>query len=196
MGSRTLERRLNSSGARAQLLPGMWDLPGPGIEPTSPSLASGFITTETSGKPIFIYLMNTSIIHVANIHAFSGYYIPEHHCWTREIQINKTWYLPRVTSNAGNLSCSWYVHFYPSSCRSFHHSRYQHPCSSCTDISLWLTPNDWRLKKIFYGFWRSQPDRAYMKAWEKNTLYSGLCYKVFFCSHHKIILKPLNYFKK
>jgi len=29
----------------------MWDLPGPGIEPTSPALAGGFFTTEPSGKP-------------------------------------------------------------------------------------------------------------------------------------------------
>ena len=30
---------------------GMWDLPGPGIEPRSPALASGFLTTEPPGKP-------------------------------------------------------------------------------------------------------------------------------------------------
>ena len=41
-GSRALERRLNSCGARAWLLRGMWDLPGPGLEPVSPALAGGF----------------------------------------------------------------------------------------------------------------------------------------------------------
>ena len=49
-GSRALERRLSSCGARAQLLHGMWDLPGPGLEPTSPALAGGFLTTVPPGK--------------------------------------------------------------------------------------------------------------------------------------------------
>ena len=30
---------------------GMWDLPGPGIEPVSPELAGGFLTTVPPGKP-------------------------------------------------------------------------------------------------------------------------------------------------
>ena len=34
-GSRALEHRLNSSGARSQLLYSMWDLPGSGIKPVS-----------------------------------------------------------------------------------------------------------------------------------------------------------------
>jgi len=38
-GSWAPERRLNSCGTRALLLHGMWDLPGPGIEPMSPALA-------------------------------------------------------------------------------------------------------------------------------------------------------------
>ena len=29
----------------------MWDLPGPGLEPVSPALAGGFLTTEPPGKP-------------------------------------------------------------------------------------------------------------------------------------------------
>ena len=29
----------------------MWDLPGPGLEPTSPALAGGFLTTAAPGKP-------------------------------------------------------------------------------------------------------------------------------------------------
>ena len=32
------------------MLCGMWDLPGPGIEPVSPALAGGFLTTEPPGK--------------------------------------------------------------------------------------------------------------------------------------------------
>ena len=37
----------------------MWDLPGPGIEPVSPSLASGFLTTAPPGKSLNqLYLNN------------------------------------------------------------------------------------------------------------------------------------------
>ena len=49
-GSWALERRLSSCGARAQLLRGMWDLPGPGLEPVSPALAGRFLTTAPPGK--------------------------------------------------------------------------------------------------------------------------------------------------
>ena len=47
---RALEHRLSSWGARAQLLHGMWDLPGPGTEPASPALSGGFLTTAPPGK--------------------------------------------------------------------------------------------------------------------------------------------------
>ena len=50
-GSRALECRLSSCGSWALLLRGMWDLPGPGIEPVSPALAGGFSTTVPPGKP-------------------------------------------------------------------------------------------------------------------------------------------------
>ena len=49
--SRALERRPSSCGAWAQLLRGMWDLPRPGLEPLSPALAGGFLTTAPPGKP-------------------------------------------------------------------------------------------------------------------------------------------------
>ena len=35
----------------------MWDLPGPGIEPVSPALAGGFITTAQPGKPLLLYFL-------------------------------------------------------------------------------------------------------------------------------------------
>ena len=50
-GTRALERRLSSCGARAWLLRGMWDLPRPGLEPVSPSLAGGFPITVLPGIP-------------------------------------------------------------------------------------------------------------------------------------------------
>ena len=53
-GSPALERRLSSCGARAQLLRGMWDPPGPGLEPASPALAGRPSTTAPPGKtPLF-----------------------------------------------------------------------------------------------------------------------------------------------
>ena len=49
-GSRALEHRLSSCGARASLLRGMWDLPGPGLKPVSPALAGRFLSTVPPGK--------------------------------------------------------------------------------------------------------------------------------------------------
>ena len=43
--------RLHSWGARIWLPCGIWDPPGPGIEPVSPALAGRFFTTEPPGKP-------------------------------------------------------------------------------------------------------------------------------------------------
>ena len=37
----------------------MWDLPGPGLEPVSPALAGGFLTTAPPGKPHTYSLLNT-----------------------------------------------------------------------------------------------------------------------------------------
>ena len=48
---RLQKRRLSSCGSRAQLLRGMWDLPGPGLEPVSPASAGRFSTTAPPGKP-------------------------------------------------------------------------------------------------------------------------------------------------
>ena len=42
---------LSSRGVWAQLLRGMWDLPGPGLKPVSPALAGRFLPIEPPGKP-------------------------------------------------------------------------------------------------------------------------------------------------
>ena len=47
-----LEHRLSSCDAWAYLLPGMWNLPGPGLKPMSPALAGGFLTTATREVPL------------------------------------------------------------------------------------------------------------------------------------------------
>ena len=44
--------RLSSCDTRARLLQGMWDLPGPRMEPKSPALAGRFLTTEQPGNPL------------------------------------------------------------------------------------------------------------------------------------------------
>ena len=53
-GSWALERKLSSCGAWTFLLSSMWDLPGPGLEPVSPALAGGFLTTLPPGKCLSI----------------------------------------------------------------------------------------------------------------------------------------------
>ena len=50
--SQALEHRLSSCGTWSQLLHGMWDLPEPGLEPMSPALAGGFLTTAPPRKPL------------------------------------------------------------------------------------------------------------------------------------------------
>ena len=54
-GSWVLERRLSSHGTQTQLLCGMWDLPGPGLELVSPALAGGFLTTAPPGKSLYLF---------------------------------------------------------------------------------------------------------------------------------------------
>ena len=64
-GSRVLERGSGNCGAPAELpcsaqvelSCGMWDLPGPGIQPMSPALASGFLTIGSLRMPNnFVFL--------------------------------------------------------------------------------------------------------------------------------------------
>ena len=43
--------RLSNCGSRAHLLHGMWDPPGPGLEPVSPALAGRLSTTAPPGEP-------------------------------------------------------------------------------------------------------------------------------------------------
>ena len=61
-GSRALECRPSSCGTWALLLCGMWDLPGPGLEPVSPAMAGGFLTTAPPGK--FRVISSCSYCHL------------------------------------------------------------------------------------------------------------------------------------
>ena len=51
----------------------MWDLPGPGIEPVSPALAGGFLTTVPPGKSLeldfyFLYFLSCcQLYHVCHV---------------------------------------------------------------------------------------------------------------------------------
>ena len=63
MGSRCTG--LSSCGMQAWLLRGMWDLPGPGLEPVSPALAGGFLTTASPGKPYFWAFYSVLLINVS-----------------------------------------------------------------------------------------------------------------------------------
>ena len=47
---------LSYCGTLALLLCCMWDLPGPGIQPMSPALVGGFLTTRTPRKPLSMLL--------------------------------------------------------------------------------------------------------------------------------------------
>ena len=53
-----VEHRPGSEGARVKLLRAMWHLPGTGIEPVSPALASGFLVPEPPGKPSWEILIS------------------------------------------------------------------------------------------------------------------------------------------
>ena len=52
MGSVVVARRLSSCGAQAQSLRGMWNPPGPGLEPVSPALAGRLLPTAPPGKSL------------------------------------------------------------------------------------------------------------------------------------------------
>ena len=63
-GLRALERRLSSCGEQALLLRSTWDLPRPGLEPVSPALAGGFLTTAPPGKSCSLFLIwKTELLH-------------------------------------------------------------------------------------------------------------------------------------
>ena len=77
-GSRALERRFSSCGTRALLLRGMWYLPGPGLEPTSPALADGFLTTAPPGKSLSNTLDGTSPALILALHPpLAGSWLPQ-----------------------------------------------------------------------------------------------------------------------
>ena len=69
-GSGALECRLSGCGAQAYLLRGTWDLHGPGIEPVSPALAGGFLTTAPPGMSHFPTFLETRLFYQYILEAF------------------------------------------------------------------------------------------------------------------------------
>ena len=61
-------RRLSNCGSRAESLRGMWDLPGPGLEPAFSALAGRFSTTAPPGKPNGDFLLTTLREPIYNFH--------------------------------------------------------------------------------------------------------------------------------
>ena len=49
----------------------MWDLPRPGLEPVSPELAGGFLTTVPPGKPENIIFNDNMILYSMNVSKFN-----------------------------------------------------------------------------------------------------------------------------
>ena len=67
-GSQALEQRLNNCDTQAQLLHGMWDLLGPGMEPVSPALAGRFFTTEPPEKPKELFFSFSQPTPISNFY--------------------------------------------------------------------------------------------------------------------------------
>ena len=70
-----LEHRLSSCGTRASLLHGMWDLPGPGLEPMSPALAGGFLTTVPPGKSLSPVTFKTHVHLKSHKHIYRLFFL-------------------------------------------------------------------------------------------------------------------------
>ena len=49
------------------MLRGMWDLPRPGLEPVSPALAGGFLTTAPPGKSLKPYAFEVKRTHGTSV---------------------------------------------------------------------------------------------------------------------------------
>ena len=121
-------RRLSSCGSWAQLLCGMWDLPGPGLEPVSPALAGRFSTPAPPGKSwhLSFYLWSTHLFgHTCpspttphSIHILLNNKLCDNFWHVPKVVINlalKTWInLRRLQLIIGNpyMACVWdrYIH--------------------------------------------------------------------------------------
>ena len=75
----------------------MWDLPGPGIEPMSPALAGGFLSTVPPGKPFHAFLMGSCDLSIGGFGS-GGWYV--------QLSISHLWELMgRVEEKVEMISC-------------------------------------------------------------------------------------------
>ena len=75
-GTYAVECRLSSCGAWAWLLCGMWDLPRPRLEPMSPALTGGFLTTGPPGKKTIFYMCIVYHLPICiSIHIVDSHYL-------------------------------------------------------------------------------------------------------------------------
>ena len=74
-------RRLSSCGPRVQPLRGMWDPPGPGVEPTSPALAGYSQPLRHQGSPSDMFLICISFMIILSIFLYTSWPFV-YHLWS------------------------------------------------------------------------------------------------------------------
>ena len=88
-------------GAWVQMPRGMWDLPGPWLEPVSPALAGRFFTTEPPGKPLPFFTSMEAIVCIGCVPQdmfmcrclwmwLALYTVSGHKAWSRTVR----WVMP------------------------------------------------------------------------------------------------------
>ena len=133
--------------APAQLLHGMWNLPGPGIKPVSPALASRFLATALPGKsPSYLTVMSGSIPKLTT-KRFSSAAGGAKEAGTRALTCLHTALLSSrqspppgapltlIWSQSFSFSLQTQPHFF---CQTS--SKSQHMGSLCSPITLWSQP--------------------------------------------------------
>ena len=104
-GSQAPECRLSSCGSRAQLLRDMWDLPGPGLEHTSPALAGRLPVAAPPGKPLNIQILRGIL---------RGYSSARNTCYTVTLLLESTLALTTQAQHPCRWTLSWSLGWGPA----------------------------------------------------------------------------------